>query len=429
MMEPKSSSMRIIAPAVALLGLACQGAAQEEDGRSTRPLPYKKWRTNPKFVVFGDSQSDAGRRYNAPASHVYEGIGVYPWTKLYEAPDSESKFRAFLPGAGSMTNGKMWPEWLNIPQELNFATAFASATETFRTRETCIGYTGEGEDLPTGTLDEQVTRYFDDADLDETADYTHVVYIGNEDINTHSAAVDRYAIGGEGYVDPVPFDQLYDVTDDGTATLTYEPVIAGLGESWRSGITRLIDAGVTGKILLGNIGTPEGLADFIDTDQGEFVRAVALAIRAEAQAVADEFPDQVRILDNYSIFLAIVDSPEIFENLGFVTPEGSFLADPCLDLDFAIDHLGEVGGTQALRPVGCQEECALCADNTSPCGTCFEGNPSGQVCSDPDSRLFWQPLFFTTAFHHILGEAIRQCSKDSPNYDRPMVLELCAPSR
>lgn len=42
-----------------------------------------------QFVVFGDSQSDAGRRYNAPASHVYEGIGVYPWTKLYEAPDSE----------------------------------------------------------------------------------------------------------------------------------------------------------------------------------------------------------------------------------------------------------------------------------------------------------------------------------------------------
>ncbi|CAM9397410.1 unnamed protein product [Ectocarpus sp. 6 AP-2014] len=430
MMEPKTSSMGI-APAVALLALALQGAmAQEEDGRSTRPLPYKKWRTNPKMVVFGDSQSDAGRRYNAPASHVYEGIGVYPWPKLYEAPDSESKFRAFLPGAGSMTNGKMWPEWLNVPQELNFATATASATETFRTRETCQGYTGEGEDLPTGTLDEQITRYFNDADLHETADYTHIIYIGNEDLNSHTAATVRYSIGGEGYVDPyVPFDLLFDVADDGTVTSTHVHIIAELAESWRSGITRLIDAGVTGTILLGNIGNPEGLSIYVGTPLGEIVRSIALTIRAEAQAVADEFPDQVRILDNFTLFSAIVDTPEIFENLGFVAPEGSFLSDPCLDLDFAVDYLGEVAGTQALRPVGCQEECALCADDTSPCGTCFEGNPSGEVCSDPDSRLFWGPRYFSTAFHHILGEAIRQCSKDSPNYDRPVVLELCGSSR
>lgn len=41
-----------------------------------------------------------------------------------------------------------------------------------------------------------------------------------------------------------------------------------------------------------------------------------------------------------------MDTPEIFENLGFVAPEGSFLSDPCLDLDFTIDYLGEVAGTQ-----------------------------------------------------------------------------------
>lgn len=41
-----------------------------------------------------------------------------------------------------------------------------------------------------------------------------------------------------------------------------------------------------------------------------------------------------------------MDTPEIYANLGFVTPEGSFLADPCLKLDFAVDYLGEVAGTQ-----------------------------------------------------------------------------------
>lgn len=41
-----------------------------------------------------------------------------------------------------------------------------------------------------------------------------------------------------------------------------------------------------------------------------------------------------------------MDAPEIFENLGFVYPEGSFLTDPCLSLDFAIDYIGEVAGTQ-----------------------------------------------------------------------------------
>ncbi|CAN0355555.1 unnamed protein product, partial [Ectocarpus sp. 12 AP-2014] len=310
MMEPKKSSSMRIAPAVALLALALQpAAAQEEDGRSTRPLPYKKWRTNPKMVVFGDSQSDAGRRYNAPASHVFEGIGVYPWTKLYEAPDSESKFRAFLPGAGSLTNGKMWPEWLNVPQELNFATGTASATETFRTRETCLGYTGEGEDLPTGVRREEAGKTFSHC-VGCNDHYTHIIYIGNEDLNSHTAATVRYSIGGEGYVDPyVPFDLLFDVADDGTVTSTHVHIIAELAESWRSGIARLIDAGVTGTILLSNIGNPEGLSIYIDTPLGEIVRSIALTIRAEVQAVADEFPDQVRILDHFTLFSvrAVVD--------------------------------------------------------------------------------------------------------------------------
>ncbi|CAN0420953.1 unnamed protein product, partial [Ectocarpus fasciculatus] len=35
-----------------------------------------------------------------------------------------------------------------------------SATDAFRSRERCTGYTGEGEDFPTATLEEQIDRYF-----------------------------------------------------------------------------------------------------------------------------------------------------------------------------------------------------------------------------------------------------------------------------
>ena len=43
----------------------------------------------PQMVVFGDSSSDAGRRFNAPASFDFDGIGPFPWTKLFESPDSD----------------------------------------------------------------------------------------------------------------------------------------------------------------------------------------------------------------------------------------------------------------------------------------------------------------------------------------------------
>lgn len=43
-------------------------------------------------------------------------------------------------------------------QEHNFATASATATDTFRSRETCTGYTGEGEDLPTAVRWDKIGR-------------------------------------------------------------------------------------------------------------------------------------------------------------------------------------------------------------------------------------------------------------------------------
>ena len=42
-----------------------------------------------QMIVFGDSLSDAGRRFNAPASFDFDGIGTFPFTKLFEEPDSD----------------------------------------------------------------------------------------------------------------------------------------------------------------------------------------------------------------------------------------------------------------------------------------------------------------------------------------------------
>ena len=48
------------------------------------------------MVVFGDSISDVGRRFNAPASFDYEDIGPFPWTNLFaESDDSDVSFLVF----------------------------------------------------------------------------------------------------------------------------------------------------------------------------------------------------------------------------------------------------------------------------------------------------------------------------------------------
>lgn len=52
----------------------------------------------PQMVVFGDSSSDAGRRFAAPASFDFDGIGPFPWLKLFEEPDSD--VRAFFLSLG-----------------------------------------------------------------------------------------------------------------------------------------------------------------------------------------------------------------------------------------------------------------------------------------------------------------------------------------
>ncbi|CAM9491960.1 unnamed protein product [Ectocarpus sp. 12 AP-2014] len=394
------------------------------------------------MVVFGDSNSDTGRRFNAPASFQFEdeGIGPFPWKRVYNGPDSDEKTAAYMPFEGSVTNGKVWPTWLRIPDEHNFATSSATATDTFRSRQRCTGYTGEGEDFPTATLEEQIDRYFYEI-VDETStttsdtlDYTHVIFIGINEPIMAAAAVTRYSIGGEGYQDPVAFDKVFEVNattglpvfdENGLPVPTFTPMIEEMLGAWDEGIARLIDAGVTGRILLANVGSLKGLDGIAGTETATVLDQITLVLRSGAELLVDKYAGHVRMLDMYTLFAALVDDESIFLDLGFTPGEGSLLADTCIQFDFVVDDAAEIMGTQALRNPDCQEECALCADSTTPCATCLVDQPSITKCDDPSTKIFYDSIHFTTDFHLILGEAIRQCSKDSPNLDRPFVGVLC----
>ncbi|CAM9737497.1 unnamed protein product [Ectocarpus sp. 4 AP-2014] len=477
-------------------------------GEVTRPNEFKKWRFEnpPQMVVFGDSNSDTGRRFNAPASFQFEddGIGPFPWKRVYNGPDSDEKTAAYMPFEGSVTNGKVWPTWLRIPDEHNFATSSATATDAFRSRERCTGYTGEGEDFPTGTLEEQIDRYFyeivDDTSTttSDTLDYTHVIFIGINELIMAAAAVTRYSIGGEGYQDPVAFDKVFEVNattglpvfdENGLPIPTFTPMIEEVLGAWDEGIARLIDAGVTGRILLANVGSLKGLdasaselseilstsavvAEYpliylshcgtdkepedaglkggpstaqnnrlcacarilfcrttskgiAGTETATVLDQITLVLRSGAELLVDKYAGQVRMLDMYTLFAALVDDESIFLDLGFTPGETSLLADTCIQYNFVVDDAAEIMGTQSLRNPDCQEECALCADSTTPCATCLVDQPSITKCDDPSTKIFYDSIHFTTDFHLIFGEAIRQCSKDSPNFDRPFVGVLC----
>lgn len=81
---------------------------------------------------------------------------------------------------------------------------------------------------------------------------------------------------------------------------------------------------------------------------------------------------------------------------------------------------------QEYRGRGCEDTCALCTDDTTPCQKCLKGNPSVTICKDdPDTRIFWDGRHPTTEFHRVFAEAVRQCAKKKPNYRRPWVEVLC----
>ncbi|CAB1114258.1 unnamed protein product [Ectocarpus sp. CCAP 1310/34] len=122
---------------------------------------------------------------------------------------------------------------------------------------------------------------------------------------------------------------------------------------------------------------------------------------------------------------ALVDDESIVSDLGFTPGEGSLLAYSCIQFNLFVDDAAEIMRTQALRNPDCQEECTLCADSTAPCATCLVDQPAITKCKEPSTKIFYDGIHFTTDFHLTFGEAIRQCSKDSPNFDRAFVGVIC----
>lgn len=62
--------------------------------------------------------------------------------------------------------------------------------------------------------------------LPHCPDYTHVIALGPNDITNVVRAAERYGLGGAGYVDPVPFEDVFTVNETtGSVDVTFEPVI------------------------------------------------------------------------------------------------------------------------------------------------------------------------------------------------------------
>lgn len=56
------------------------------------------------------------------------------------------------------------------------------------------------------------------------AGYTHAIALGANDLRRLGEAATRYSLGGDGYVDPVPFDKIFEIVN-GTAQISFVPVI------------------------------------------------------------------------------------------------------------------------------------------------------------------------------------------------------------
>ncbi|CAM9756068.1 unnamed protein product [Scytosiphon promiscuus] len=233
-------------------------------------------------------------------------------------------------------------------------------------------------------------------------------------------------------------------------------------KAWDDEIGSLVAAGVTGRILLANVGSPKGLVAFSAHQTRSFSTALPKRSASGLRNWLPSIPPKSRcwtstlcsrgrllskalqqnrvrsqtqrasaqhLTPNDLIGVqALMDEPSIFEDLGFTLGEGEegLLAESCIQFDFFVDSTAEIMGTQALRNPDCQEECALCADSVSPCQNYFVGTQPGITkCDDPSNKIFYDGIHFTTDFHLLFGEAVRQCSKDNPNFDRPFVQVLC----
>ena len=85
--------------------------------------------------------------------------------------------------------------------------------------------------------------------LPRRQDYTHIVAIGGYEPAQLLSALARYTAGGTGYVDPVAFEDVFEVTD-GVPTLTFAPMIRVSGSGVFCGTRRHIMGGIRGPHCL-----------------------------------------------------------------------------------------------------------------------------------------------------------------------------------
>lgn len=69
--------------------------------------------------------------------------------------------------------------------------------------------------------------------------YSHIIAIGGNEPSSLLDAVTRYTIGGAGYVDPVAFENVFEVVD-GVPTLTFEPMIRVRVQSMLFDVSRIL---------------------------------------------------------------------------------------------------------------------------------------------------------------------------------------------
>eukprot|EP00903_Cladosiphon_okamuranus_P017948 g16515.t1 len=399
--------------------------------------PDLKANPRAKMIVFGDSNSDVGRRFSADSSYDFPLIGPFPWEKLYDSSNPDTKIPIY--STGSATNGRVWPEILDIPKSQNFATSSASASALFRSTQNCKGYTKSGDEA-TGTFEEQINEYFNTKLSDETKEYAHVVILGGNDIKNGAEAFRRQRIadGIRANVNPA-FEYDEPVAGiDSTAEITefIETAIVSLVTDLTDGIFTLLSAGVTGKILVANLPSPKNVPAFIQTGFAATLDGAVLQANAQlAEALkqlSDSFGvvDQVRVLDLYRLTAALSDEPEIFTSRGF---GADLLTVPCMVPDFSVDQAAEVMGTQNFRQGGqglaegsCGDNvCALCETDDSPCPKCWLGNPTATICKCPNDHVFFDDNHTTAAFNSLFARATYQCSLEAPNMSMAFVPQLC----
>ncbi|CBN74389.1 GDSL-like lipolytic enzyme [Ectocarpus siliculosus] len=393
-----------------------------------------------KIIVFGDSNSDAGRRFDAPNVYPFSDIGVYPWEKVYDA-DGEGMVDVYHEGTN--TNGKVWAQYLNIPNVQNYATGSGTATDTFRSQQLCTGYTTKADKASrrTGTLGEQMTKYLKDFSLEDgkigcSSEYTHFIGIGMNDVSNVAEAMQRTALAeylGVTYTEPVSVDDMNFVT-----------MMQGVTDDIVAAVATLIEMGVTGRILVPNFPSPFGVPAFDSPDvyygltlaefYDQFITTMNTMLDLKLSALSSAGEDQVRVLDLYSLIDSSVHDRDIFNEEGFKT---SSTPEQCLTYNFHVDSSTDIMGSQAqaLRGklfdwaqcdnYGPTDECVLCQDQMSPCQNCLVDPPTVSVCDSPDEHIFWDGLHTTDAFNKVFANAVFECSKDELDGSQPWVGKLC----